>query len=77
MVLRGNLAPDRAVIKITQHTPTAHRGPARVFNRKEDAFAAVYTGRIKAGDVVVIRYEGPRGAPGMRGMLQVTAGIVG
>jgi dihydroxy-acid dehydratase len=77
VVLRGNLAPDGAVVKITQHTPTTHRGPARVFNREEDAFAAVYAGRIKAGDVVVIRYEGPRGGPGMREMLQVTAAIVG
>ncbi|HYM96162.1 MAG TPA: dihydroxy-acid dehydratase, partial [Candidatus Sulfotelmatobacter sp.] len=77
VVLRGNLAPDGAVVKITQHTPTSHHGPARVFNREEDAFAAVYTGRIKPGDVVVIRYEGPKGGPGMREMLQVTAAIVG
>ena len=77
VVLRGNLAPDGAVVKITQHTTTTHRGPARVFNREEDAFAAVYAGRIKPGDVVVIRYEGPRGGPGMREMLQVTAAIVG
>ena len=77
VVLRGNLAPDGAVVKITQHTPTTHRGPARVFNREEDAFAAVYAGRIKPGDTVVIRYEGPKGGPGMREMLQVTAAIVG
>jgi dihydroxy-acid dehydratase len=77
VVLRGNLGPDGAVVKVTQHTPTSHRGPARVFNREEDAFAAVSAGRIKAGDVVVIRYEGPRGGPGMREMLQVTAAIVG
>jgi dihydroxy-acid dehydratase len=77
VILRGNLAPDGAVVKITQHTPTAHRGPARVFNREEDAFAAVMGGKIKAGDTVVIRYEGPRGGPGMREMLQVTAAIVG
>jgi dihydroxy-acid dehydratase len=77
VVLRGNLAPDGAVVKITQHTSTSHRGPARVFNREEDAFAAVYAGRIKPGDTVVIRYEGPRGGPGMREMLQVTAAIVG
>ena len=77
VVLRGNLAPDGAVVKITQHTTTTHRGPARVFNREEDAFAAVSAGRIKPGDVVVIRYEGPRGGPGMREMLQVTAAIVG
>ena len=77
VVLRGNLAPEGAVVKVTQHTPTSHRGPARVFNREEDAFAAVTSGRIQAGDVVVIRYEGPRGGPGMREMLQVTAAIVG
>jgi len=77
VVLRGNLGPDGAVVKVTQHTPTSHRGPARVFNREEDAFAAVTSGRIKHGDVVVIRYEGPRGGPGMREMLQVTAAIVG
>ena len=77
VILRGNLGPDGAVVKVTQHTPTTHRGPARVFNREEDAFAAVVAGRIKAGDVVVIRYEGPRGGPGMREMLQVTAAIVG
>ena len=77
VILRGNLAPEGSVVKITHHTPTSHRGPARVFNREEDAFAAVYAGKIKAGDVVVIRYEGPRGGPGMREMLQVTAAIVG
>jgi dihydroxy-acid dehydratase len=77
VVLRGNLAPDGAVVKITAHTITSHRGPARVFNREEDAFAAVYAGRIKPGDTVVIRYEGPKGGPGMREMLVVTAAIVG
>ena len=77
VILRGNLAPDGSVVKVTQHTPTSHRGPARVFNREEDAFAAVYAGRIKPGDTVVIRYEGPKGGPGMREMLQVTAAIVG
>jgi dihydroxy-acid dehydratase len=77
VVLRGNLAPDGAVVKITQHTPTSHRGPARVFNREEDAFAAVTSKSIKPGDVVVIRYEGPKGGPGMREMLGVTAAIVG
>ena len=77
VVLKGNLAPEGAVVKITQHTPTTHRGPARVFNREEDAFAAVTGGKIRPGDVVVIRYEGPRGGPGMREMLQVTAAIVG
>ena len=77
VVLRGSLAPDGSVVKVTQHTPTKHRGPARVFNREEDAFAAVVGGKIKPGDTVVIRYEGPRGGPGMREMLQVTAAIVG
>ena len=77
VILRGNLAPDGAVVKITQHTPTTHRGPARVFNREEDAFAAVTAGKIRHGDTVVIRYEGPKGGPGMREMLQVTAAIVG
>jgi dihydroxy-acid dehydratase len=77
VILRGNLAPDGSVVKVTQHTPTSHRGPARVFNREEDAFGAVYAGRIKPGDTVVIRYEGPKGGPGMREMLQVTAAIVG
>src|SRR5207245_1212318 len=77
VVLRGNLAPDGAVVKVTHQTPTSHRGPARVFNREEDAFAAVAAKSIQPGDVVVIRYEGPRGGPGMREMLQVTAAIVG
>ena len=77
VILKGNLAPEGSVTKITHHTPTSHRGPARVFNREEDALAAVLGGRIKAGDTVVIRYEGPRGGPGMREMLQVTAAIVG
>jgi dihydroxy-acid dehydratase len=77
VVLRGNIGPEGAVVKVTQHTPTTHRGPARVFNREEDALAAVLGGHIKPGDVVVIRYEGPRGGPGMREMLVVTAAIVG
>jgi len=77
VVLKGNLAPDGAVTKITQHTPTTHRGPARVFNREEDALTAVLNRQIKPGDTVVIRYEGPRGGPGMREMLVVTAAIVG
>ena len=77
VILSGNLAPEGSVVKVTQHTPTSHRGPARVFNREEDAFAAVYAGRIQPGDTVVIRYEGPKGGPGMREMLQVTAAIVG
>jgi len=77
VILRGNLAPEGAVVKVTAHTPTSHRGPARVFNREEDAFAAVIGKRIQPGDVVVIRYEGPRGGPGMREMLSITGAIVG
>jgi dihydroxy-acid dehydratase len=77
VVLHGNLAPEGCVIKISGHTRPHHRGPARVFDAEEDAFAAVQSGRIKAGDVVVIRYEGPKGGPGMREMLAVTGAIVG
>ena len=77
VVLRGNLAPEGCVTKITAHTLAYHRGPARVFESEEDAFAAVIERRIAAGDVVVIRYEGPRGGPGMREMLGVTGAIVG
>ena len=77
VVLRGNLAPDGAVVKVAGHTMKEHRGPARVFDAEEQAFAAVEQGKIRAGDVVVIRYEGPKGGPGMREMLGVTAAIVG
>ncbi|MBA3851502.1 MAG: dihydroxy-acid dehydratase, partial [Chloroflexi bacterium] len=77
VVLRGNLAPEGAVTKITAKTITAHRGPARVFDREEDAYEAVIRREIHPGDVVVIRYEGPRGGPGMREMLAVTAAILG
>jgi len=77
VILKGNLAPDGCVVKVAGHAMTSFRGPARVFDREEDAFAAVMTGQIKAGDVVVIRYEGPAGGPGMREMLSVTAAIVG
>ena len=77
VVLKGNLAPDGAVVKLKGTEPTFHRGPARIFNREEDAFEAVQAQQIKAGDVVVIRYEGPVGGPGMREMLQTTAAIVG
>src|SRR5205807_7982306 len=77
VVLRGSLAPEGSVVRVPQHTPTTHRGPARVFNREDDAFAAVIGRKINPGDTVVIRYEGPRGGPGMREMLQVTAAIVG
>ena len=76
-ILRGNLAPDGCVIKLAGHDRLAHHGPARVFEREEEAQQAVLQGRIKAGDVVVIRYEGPRGGPGMREMLHVTGAIVG
>jgi len=77
VVLHGNLAPEGGVIKISGHTRPHHTGPARVFDSEEAAFDAVQTGRITAGDVVVIRYEGPRGGPGMREMLAVTGAIVG
>ncbi len=77
VILRGNLAPEGCVVKVAGHKRLTHRGPARVFDSEEQAFAAVKQRRIKAGDVVVIRYEGPRGGPGMREMLGVTAAIVG
>jgi len=77
VILRGNIAPDGCVIKVAGHNIQNFRGPARVFNSEEAAFAAVEKGQIKAGDVVVIRYEGPRGGPGMREMLAVTAALVG
>jgi dihydroxy-acid dehydratase len=77
VILHGNLAPDGCVVKVAGHDHVTHQGPARVFDSEEEAFAAVQTGRIKQGDVVVIRYEGPRGGPGMREMLAVTAAIVG
>ena len=77
VILRGSLAPEGGVIKVTGLEKKLHRGPARVFDREEDAMAAVTGGRIRAGDVVVIRYEGPRGGPGMREMLGVTGAIAG
>ncbi|MBI3021611.1 MAG: dihydroxy-acid dehydratase, partial [Candidatus Omnitrophica bacterium] len=77
VVLHGSLAPEGCVVKITGHEPHRHRGPARVFDCEEKAFAAVQRRRIKRGDVIVIRYEGPKGGPGMREMLAVTAAIVG
>ena len=77
VVLRGNLAPDGCVVKVAGNAMTQHAGPARVFDSEEEAFDAVEKGRIQAGDVVVIRYEGPRGGPGMREMLAVTAAIMG
>jgi dihydroxy-acid dehydratase len=77
VILRGSLAPDGAVMKISGADRLQHRGPARVFDSEEAAFEAVQRQSIKPGDVVVIRYEGPSGGPGMREMLAVTAAIVG
>jgi len=76
-VLRGNLAPDGCVVKLAGHERLTHTGPARVFDSEEECFTAVQAQQIQAGDVVVIRYEGPAGGPGMREMLGVTAAIVG
>jgi dihydroxy-acid dehydratase len=76
-VLRGSLAPEGCVIKLAGHDKKVHHGPARVFDREEDAMAAVTAGKIQANDVVLIRYEGPRGGPGMREMLGVTGALVG
>lgn len=77
VILKGNLAPEGCVVKIAGHERLYHRGPARVFEREEEAMGAVTRGEIKPGDVVVIRYEGPRGGPGMREMLGVTGALVG
>src|SRR5262249_32580612 len=74
---RGSLAPEGCVIKVTGVERSEHRGPARVFNSEEAAMSAVMEGKIRSGDVLVIRYEGPRGGPGMREMLGVTSAIVG
>jgi dihydroxy-acid dehydratase len=76
-ILKGNLAPEGCVVKLSGHERTYHRGPARVFEREEDAMTAVTSGGIKPGDVLLIRYEGPKGGPGMREMLGVTGAIVG
>jgi dihydroxy-acid dehydratase len=76
-ILRGSLAPEGCVVKLAGHERMKHTGPARVFDREEDAFKAVQEKRIKPGDVIVIRYEGPKGGPGMREMLAVTGAIVG
>jgi dihydroxy-acid dehydratase len=76
-ILRGNLAPEGCVIKLAGHGRMHHRGPAKVYDSEQECFAAVKAGAIEPGDVVVIRYEGPAGAPGMPEMLQVTAAIVG
>jgi dihydroxy-acid dehydratase len=77
VILKGNLAPEGCVLKVAGHNVQNFRGPARVFETEESAFAGVEKGLIKAGDVVVIRYEGPKGGPGMREMLAVTAALVG
>jgi dihydroxy-acid dehydratase len=77
VILKGNLAPEGCVVKVAGHNLQNFRGPARVFDTEEAAFAGVENGAIKAGDVVVIRYEGPKGGPGMREMLAVTAALVG
>jgi dihydroxy-acid dehydratase len=77
VILHGNLAAEGCVIKVAGHNTQTFRGPARVFDGEEAAFAAVNNGQVNAGDVVVIRYEGPRGGPGMREMLAVTAALVG
>jgi dihydroxy-acid dehydratase len=77
VILKGNLAPEGSVVKVAGHERPYHRGPARIFEREEDAMKAVTSKQIKEGDVIVIRYEGPKGGPGMREMLGVTAAIVG
>ena len=77
VILKGNLAPEGCVVKVAGHNTLNFRGPARVFENEEAAFAAIEKNQIKAGDVIVIRYEGPKGGPGMREMLAVTAALVG
>jgi dihydroxy-acid dehydratase len=77
VILRGNIAPEGAVTKISGVKNLTHRGPAKIYDSEEEAFSAVMNREIEPGDVVVIRYEGPRGGPGMREMLAVTAAIVG
>ena len=77
VILKGNLAPEGCVVKVAAATRLEHRGPARVFECEEDAMHAVTEGRIKDGDVIVIRYEGPKGGPGMREMLGVTGAVIG
>ncbi|MBJ27670.1 MAG: dihydroxy-acid dehydratase [Chloroflexi bacterium] len=76
-ILRGNLSPDGSVVKLAGHERLTHKGPAKVFDSEKDAFIAVQSGQIVSGDVVVIRYEGPAGGPGMQEMLGVTAALVG
>lgn len=76
-ILKGNLAPEGAVVKVKGLKATTHRGPAKVFDCEEDAFEAIEKDKIHAGDTVIIRYEGPKGGPGMREMLSVTAALIG
>ncbi|MCE2501084.1 MAG: dihydroxy-acid dehydratase [Dehalococcoidia bacterium] len=76
-ILHGNLAPDGAVIKVAGHQEKVYEGPARVFDQEEPAFQSIQRGEIKDGDIVVIRYEGPKGGPGMREMLAVTSALIG
>ena len=76
-ILRGSLAPDGAVIKASASGILSHKGSAAVFDSEQEAFSAVVKGKVKKGDVVIIRYEGPKGGPGMREMLSVTAAIIG
>ena len=76
-ILRGNLAPDGAVIKVAGHQEKVYEGPARVFEQEEPAFQAIQRGEIHEGDIVIIRYEGPKGGPGMREMLAVTGALIG
>jgi dihydroxy-acid dehydratase len=76
-ILKGNLAPDGAVIKVAGLNKLLHQGPARIFNNEQDCFHAIINKKIKSGDVIVIRYEGPKGGPGMREMLSVTAALYG
>ncbi|HEV8130023.1 MAG TPA: dihydroxy-acid dehydratase [Acidobacteriota bacterium] len=77
VILKGNLAPEGAVVKVAGHERSQHRGPARVFNCEEDAMKAITSRQVRPGDVVIVRYEGPKGGPGMREMLAVTAALVG
>ena len=77
MILKGNLVPEGCVVKTSGHEQPYHRGPARVFDREEDAMDAAVKGLFKKGDVIIVRYEGPRGGPGMREMLGLTAALVG
>jgi dihydroxy-acid dehydratase len=76
-ILYGNLAPEGAVIKVAGHQEKVYQGPARVFDQEELAFRAIQDGKIQEGDIVIIRYEGPRGGPGMREMLAVTGALIG